>query len=157
MRKRTQQFLLDEETVNELLQKAEVGRLGVVTAEGKPYIVPLNFVYDNGSLYIHGAPEGLKMESLMANKNVCFEVDEMYGLRYEDPKTKCNVGAKYKSVIAFGQAFLLEDMAEKINVLNLFIEKYAPFMKELPMPEAAVRATAVVKIKIESITGKQRE
>ena len=157
MRQRTKQFLMGEEKINAVLQSARVGRLGVITKEMKPYIVPVNFALDANTIYIHGAAGGLKMESMQINKNVCFEVDEEYGLRMEDPQTQCNVGEKYESVIAFGTATEITDDEKKAAVLRLFIDKYAPELKNLPMPAPAIKGTAVVGIDIDSITGKERK
>lgn len=157
MRQRTKQFLMDEDKTSRLLQRAGVGRLAVITKEMKPYVVPVNFIIDGNKIYIHGASSGLKMESLRANPNVCFEVDEEYGLRKEDPQTQCNVGEKYESVIASGKAIEIEDEEKKKAVLQLFAQKYASELKHLPMPAAAIKGTAVVAIEIENITGKERK
>ena len=39
---------------------------------GEGYGVPLNFVLDGETIYFHGAPEGDKLRSLRASKQVSF-------------------------------------------------------------------------------------
>ena len=40
-----------------------------------PYVVPVNFGYKDDCLYIHSSLQGLKMDILRVNANVCFEID----------------------------------------------------------------------------------
>ena len=43
MRHRTKTHLLTKEQIDELLLKAEVGRLGTISEDGFPYILPIYF------------------------------------------------------------------------------------------------------------------
>lgn len=44
--------------------------VGIVDMEGNPYVVPMNFGYEDGIIYLHSGPEGSKVEMLEHN-NVC--------------------------------------------------------------------------------------
>jgi uncharacterized protein len=58
----------------ELLESAQVGRLGVVV-EGKPEIFPVNYVLDvTGAVVLQTAP-GMKLAAAL-NHSVVFEVDD---------------------------------------------------------------------------------
>ncbi|MCT7646111.1 pyridoxamine 5'-phosphate oxidase family protein [Aliarcobacter butzleri] len=79
MRHRTKTHLLTKEQIDELLLKAEVGRLGTISEDG----LPMHFVYFDNKICMHGLPKGKKIDNIKFNSNVCFEVDEMIGLLYE--------------------------------------------------------------------------
>ena len=65
--------LMDEARALELIKTAEYGFLSMITAEGKPYGIPLNYVWDGDhSLYIHCAPEGRKLQALAIHPEVTF-------------------------------------------------------------------------------------
>ena len=51
-----------------LLEKMPVGRLGITTKNG-PYVVPMNFLFFEGHIYLHSALSGRKMESLRADSS----------------------------------------------------------------------------------------
>ena len=60
---------------------------------------------------------------------------------------------KYQSVIGFGKAIFVEELDDKRNALNLIMAQYSDHQFEFP--ENKVKATAVIKVEIESMTGKQ--
>ena len=108
--------------VEAVLREAEVGRLGT-SNDGQPYVVPVNFAYRNGKIYFHGAGEGKKLREIAANPRVCFEVDTAEKLPTESP---CDYSYRYRSVIASGEARLLQDVEERADALRTIVEKYAP-------------------------------
>jgi hypothetical protein len=66
---------LNELQMNNLLASQVVGRLAC-SADDQPYLIPLTYTYDG--TYIYGqTKEGMKLDVLRKNPNVCFEVDQM--------------------------------------------------------------------------------
>jgi uncharacterized protein len=65
---------LTAEEVVTFLAEQIVGRIGC-HADGLTYVVPVIYAYDDGCLYVYTV-EGLKVELMRRNPNVCFEVDE---------------------------------------------------------------------------------
>jgi hypothetical protein len=59
---------------------------------------------------------------------------------------------KYKSVSGLGTASFIEDLDEKREALKILMEHYRG-PKE-PMTEGMLKATAVIKIQITELTGK---
>ncbi len=47
-----------EEEACQLLAAGEYGVLSTVGADGEPYGVPLSYVYRDGEIFFHSAPEG---------------------------------------------------------------------------------------------------
>ena len=64
---------LNELQIDHLLHRQAVGRIGCTDGE-KPYIVPVTYVYD-GKDIIGQTKEGMKLDIIRKNPNVCFEVD----------------------------------------------------------------------------------
>lgn len=65
---------LDE--IRELLDQEHIGRLGMASADGHPYIIPLPFCWLDGALYLRIPLTGRKGQILAQNDRVCFEVDQ---------------------------------------------------------------------------------
>ena len=88
---------------------------------------------------------------LRKNNNVCFEVDIDNNLvKTERP---CKWGLNYKSVIGFGKAVFVEDMEGKRRALDVILRQFSADMFDYP--EEAVCKTTIIKVEIESMTGKQ--
>jgi nitroimidazol reductase NimA-like FMN-containing flavoprotein (pyridoxamine 5'-phosphate oxidase superfamily) len=70
---------LTVEEIEEVLNAEVIGRVGCI-AEGWPYIVPVTYAYDGTSVYAHTA-EGLKLQAMRENPNVCFEVEQVRSMK----------------------------------------------------------------------------
>ena len=109
-----------------LLQRALVGRIGTVDADGTPYVVPLNFAYgDQGRrIHLHLAKQsGHLASNLEFSSKVCFEVDEP-GPLVATGDAGCDTDQVYESVVCFGRAAVVSDEREKERIARLFIRKY---------------------------------
>jgi nitroimidazol reductase NimA-like FMN-containing flavoprotein (pyridoxamine 5'-phosphate oxidase superfamily) len=92
-----------------LLKTQKTGRLGVYDASReRVYVVPVSFVYRDGSIYLHSAP-GLKLELLHEHsQHVCFEVDSIAD------------EAEWQSFIGWGRFEEIADARERQTVLRSF-------------------------------------
>ena len=152
--RRKEKEIRTREGAEEILQQAQVGRLGTVSRDGTPMIKPVNFVYRNGRIYFHSSLEGEKMDHLAFSSQVCFEVDE--ALAYlPASNSPCEANFSFRSVILEGRARVLEDPEEKIRALNDLMEKYQPGARLRPLNEQMVRKVGIVEIVAEKITGKE--
>ena len=149
MRKKEKQ-INDFDEIEEILGRASVCRVALCEND-KPYIVPLCFGYKEMALYFHCATEGKKLDILRKNNNVCFEVD--VDCKISKTGKSCSWGMKYKSVIGFGKAEFIEDAESKRKALDIFMEHYSD--ESFEYPQDAVNNTVVIKVEIESMTGKQ--
>lgn len=86
---------LNEMQIDNLLLSQAVGRIACCT-KMKPYIVPVTYVYDGKFIYGQ-TREGLKLDILRKNPNVCFEVDVMTDM------------ANWQSVVIWGTFQELKD------------------------------------------------
>jgi nitroimidazol reductase NimA-like FMN-containing flavoprotein (pyridoxamine 5'-phosphate oxidase superfamily) len=119
--RRKDKEITDLGMIEEIINRAEVCRIAVCDGD-MPYSVPMNFGYRDGRVYLHSAREGRKVDILRRNNRVCFEVDIDHALVTADHS--CGFDMKYRSVIAFGKAYLLEDEEEKRQGLDIIMEHY---------------------------------
>ena len=144
--RRKEKEVKDRPEIEGIIHKSTVCRLA-----NRPYVVPLNFGYEDGTLYFHGAKEGKKIDMLRKNPNVCFEMDA--DVEIVEADDACFWGVRYQSVIGFGEAVIVEDQKEKESALGIIMKHYS--RKNFQFDENMVKATAVIKVTIDSMTGKQ--
>ena len=150
--RREDKEVTDVTEIENIIRKASVCRLGLCENE-HPYIVPLCFGYKDNVLYFHSAPDGRKLDILRKNNNVCFEID-IDNVLVKAEKA-CDCSTKYKSVIGFGKAELIDGAEAKRKALDIIIDNYSN--RSFEYPTEAVKNTAVIRVEIESMTGKQSE
>ena len=148
--RRKDQEITDIAAIEDIIRKAQVCRLGL-SENGRPYIVPLCFGYKDKTLYFHSAREGKKLDILRKNNNVCFEIDIDHEL--VRGKKACNCSMKYRSVIGFGRAELLEDIEPKRRALNIIMQNY--YEGFIKYADASIENTVIIKVDMESMTGKK--
>ncbi len=106
---------LSREEMLRMLDEERVGRLGL-NDEPQPYVVPTDFAFEDGAIYIHTPDRGLKAKLARANPNVCFEVD-----RYNETVTD------FRSVIIRGRMTEVSDPAERTGAMQSLGRKAAGF------------------------------
>jgi nitroimidazol reductase NimA-like FMN-containing flavoprotein (pyridoxamine 5'-phosphate oxidase superfamily) len=142
--------LTERAEIDAILHEATACHLAMI-AEGRPYVVPMNFGYDGTAFYFHSADAGLKIAALRANPQVCIQAE--CGLELVRKPDACNYGMRYKSVIATGRAEFLDAIDEKRRALDCIVKKYA--VGDVPaFPDAAMKRLAVFRVDIETITAK---
>ena len=123
--RRSDRAMSEQESVA-LLRRALVGRIGTVDADGTPYVVPLNFVYEGEGRRIHvhrGRQPGHLTSNLEFSSKVCFEVDDP-GPLVATGDAGCDTGQVYESVVCFGRARPVSEERERERIARLFLRKY---------------------------------
>lgn len=105
--------VLNEMQIDNLLLSQVVGRLACCNAK-KPYIVPVTYSFDGKNIYGQ-TREGMKLDILRKNPNVCFEVDLMLDM------------ANWQSVIIWGTFKELRDK-EAEEALKYLLNRVFPLM-----------------------------
>ena len=149
--RRKDQEITDVQVIHEILSESEVCRLGLVE-NGEAYIVPVNYAYDNGTIYIHSAPEGRKIELLRQNNLVTFETELPAEITRDN--IPCKWSAKYRSVMGKGIISIRSDKESKKRGLDLIMKKYGAD-KELNYNESSLSGMIILELRITSVNGKQ--
>lgn len=151
-----------KEKISEFLQKEHIGRIATIDKNGFPFVAPMNFLFYNDVIYIHGFPRGEKYENIKLNAKCGFEVDRELAFLpsyfFEPPTDASLTDTLYVSVIVKGHAEFVTDNDEKSLVLNKLIEKYQTEggYESLNPQMATIRGVGLIKIKPETITGKYK-
>lgn len=139
-----------------ILDKCDIMRLGL-SADNKPYIVPMNFAYEvigeKVYIYFHCASKGRKMEMIAQSNTVCFEADCSYKTLKSD--IACDWSAEFESVIGEGTVTVLTDETQKINALNIFMKRYAFEGKPHYNPHE-LSVVTILQVSVTTITGKRK-
>jgi uncharacterized protein len=151
--RRTDRTMKTSREMEVLLERMPVGRLAVTTEDG-PYIIAVNYLFLESSIYFHSGLSGRKMNALKTDSRVCFLVDEVGpSVLWEQG---CGISQVYKSVVCFGKAEFVEGQVEKGRILGKMVQKYVPSGYAFsPMKDQNIKKTAVVRIVIESMSGKE--
>jgi nitroimidazol reductase NimA-like FMN-containing flavoprotein (pyridoxamine 5'-phosphate oxidase superfamily) len=159
--RRRERAIIDRTGIEAVIRRADVCRLGL-SDDGQPYIVPVNFGYEDGVIFVHSAPEGRKIDIIKRNPRVCFEVD--VGHELVKAEAACDWTARYESVIGFGKASIVEDDASKRRGLDVIMRHYAAEGAgsgagagdgAYAYKDAALRKMVIIRVDIESMTGKR--
>jgi len=148
--RRKEREITSREEIDEILGLSTVMNLAL-SDNNVPFLVPVFFAYDGTALYYHSACKGTKMEILSRNDRVCFEVSVEQGVIESD--TACDFEARHRTVIGFGNAGIIEDMPEKVRVLDMIVARFTD--RKFSYPPGSLDNTAVVRIDILSIKGKK--
>lgn len=97
------------EEMHALLHKVGYGHLGCAR-EGRPYVVPIHYAYDDPNIYIF-TTEGMKTEFIATNPEVCLQVEEVHDSMH------------WSSVIATGRAERLTAPDETEHAVQLITER----------------------------------
>ncbi len=142
-----------EAAAREILHSCNLGTLSLVTPDGLPYGVPINYYYDESAnaLYLHCALKGKKMDCLQSRPEVSFSV-------YTNPVIiEEKFTTHYDSAIVTGHAEIMTDTEEKRAALTAFSMALAPSgayrLKEVV--DKYWKAVAMIKISIDKIEGKR--
>src|SRR5918996_4264210 len=145
----------------EFLNSQPVGRIASLDGNGYPQVIPMNFVYYDGAIYMHSHRFGEKLDNIRRNPNVGFEVDQhvcFLPSYYFHPTDASQADTLYISVVIKGTAYIVEDNEEKSQALNSLMKKYQKEgkYKILDPSMPSVHEVTVIKIVPKEMRGKYK-
>jgi uncharacterized protein len=155
----------DDELFQEVARHCQVGYLGLVTAEGFPRSVALNFVAIGKNIYFHGALAGEKFGIITGGVKAGFTMARELSYipsNWTGPRYACPATQLYKSVEIKGRCVEVEDLSEKAGALQALMKKHQPedsfvgITADEKIYRKALRQTGVFRVDVESWTGKVR-
>ena len=136
----------------EIIRKCQWCHLSMVDEEGLPYLIPMNFGFSEGIIYMHGAQHGKKISILRNRPSVCINFSADHLLRYQNEEVACSWSMKYKSVLVYGKTEFITGNNEKSAALNIIMAHYSD--KAFKFNPPSIREVSVWKIRIEKIEGR---
>lgn len=145
----------------EFLNEQPVGRVASLDGSGYPQVIPMNFVYHDGVVYMHSHPFGEKLDNIRRNPNVGFEVDQhicFLPSYFFHPTDASQADTLYISVVIKGKAELVHGNEEKALALNALMEKYQKEgrYEALVANMPSVHEVAIIKVIPRDIRGKYK-
>jgi uncharacterized protein len=144
--------LVNPEEINAIIKKCLFCHVAMVDKDGMPYVVPMNFGYGEGMIYLHSSQHGRKIDILKNNNNVCVAFSTDQELRYQSEDVACSWTMKYRSVIATGKVFFMENPDDKIKALNFIMNQYTG--KEFNYNPPSIKEVCCWKVVIDKIDGR---
>jgi nitroimidazol reductase NimA-like FMN-containing flavoprotein (pyridoxamine 5'-phosphate oxidase superfamily) len=148
----------DDAWIKAFLERAEFGTMATALGD-QPFLVTRNFAYDKAAhaIYMHGAKKGRTYESAVDMPQVCFSASEAG--RLLPGKRAMDLGTEFSGVVLFGRLQVVDGLAEARDGLQLLCDKYFPHLEPQvdyePITDADLEVTAVLRIDIESWSGKE--
>jgi len=132
--------LLEKER-QELLTSARIGRLGCVN-DGEPYVVPINYFFEGGSVYSHSLP-GHKIEILRSHPRACLQVDDIEN------------DFNWRSAIAYGNFEEIHEPGERRAILRKLLSHFPLLtpVESTMAQDASAPDSVVFRLRIDRITG----
>jgi len=143
---------LDTASAYSLLKSCEYGVLSTADKDNRPYGIPVNYAVMDGSIVIHCATEGHKLENIRSNRKVSFCTVGRTQVLPEEFSTR------YESAVVFGTASIVTAEKQKRAALKALLAKYAPDFLEAGAQyiDKQINRVSVIRISIDHLTGKAR-
>lgn len=153
---RRERQVTDMDEIIKILDKAKVLHLGLVDGD-EPYVVPMNYGYEmNGdklTIWLHGAPQGRKIDLMNINPKVFFEMD--CDITPFEGDVACRYGITYSSIMGKGTATIVEDAEEKKHGLVLLM-KAQTGKDAFTFDDKITKVVSVIRIDVSEYTAKHR-
>ena len=138
--------------MDDIINRCDVCYVGMVDEHQHPYVLPFNFGYRDGVIYLHSSRKGLKMDILKSRPQVCIVFSTDHLLKAQSEQVACSYSMHYRSVQAFGMVEFVEEREEKIRILDIIMAHYTG--REFTYNEPALREVRTFKVKVERFSGK---
>lgn len=146
-------LLEDKEKIETIISRCDVCFVGMADLDGAPYVIPMNFGYMNGIIYLHSGPTGNSLDILARNNQVCVTFSVDHELVFQHPKVACSYRMRAKSVLCRGKVDFIDDLPAKLQALNIIMNHYSS--RQFEYSEPALKNVKVWKIVVDQISAKE--
>jgi uncharacterized protein len=150
-----QRAVYDRETIYKILDEGFVCHVGF-TSDGQTFVIPTMYARVGDLLYFHGSAASRMLRGVGAGLSVCITVTLADGLVLA--RSVFNHSMNYRSVVALGNASIVDEPDEKLDALHAFTEKILPGRwNDARQPnEKELRATSILRLPLTEISAKVR-
>ncbi len=146
-------IIIDQKKIDEIINSCDVCNLAMIDENNMPYVVPMNFGYNDGCIYFHSDKSGKKIEILKKNPQVAVSFSTNHELYAQNPNVACSYSMSYKSVFAYGKVEFIEDYDSKIEAMNNLMKNYTD--REFTYNRPSILNIKVFTVKVKSFTAKE--
>lgn len=144
--------ITEKKEIEEIIGKCQWCHMAMSDPEGNPYVIPMNFGYRDGIIYLHGAQKGKKIDILEKDPRVCINFSTDHYLRYQNEKVACSWSMRYRSVLCYGKVEFIQEPEEKVAALDIIMSNYSKDQFSYNHP--SVREVNVFIVKVERFEGR---
>ena len=146
----------DRKTVYEILDAALICHIAYVI-DGRPFCTPTGFWREGDHLYWHGSSASRMIRQQSAGIPVCLTVTHMDALVMA--RSGFHHSVNYRAVMAWGNAHPITDEAEKLRLMDNFVDRIFPARSSLIRQpnKQEFKATTLMGMEIETASGKIRD
>jgi hypothetical protein len=150
-----QRAVYDREIIYKILDEGLVCHVGF-TADGQTFVIPTMYARVDDAIYFHGSAASRMLRAVSAGLNVCVTVTITDGLVLA--RSVFNHSMNYRSVVALGNAAIVDEAGEKLAALRAFTEKILPGRwNDARQPnEKELKATSILRLPLTEVSGKVR-
>jgi len=133
---------LNEDQARDLIAGKHFAHLGCVLEDGTPYVLPINYLLKNDSIYIHSLL-GTKVKALRRNSRACVQVEDI-----RSPY-------RWRSAIAYGEFEEIRDKEERAGVIGDLLAEFDTLtpVEGLEAENSGREDVVVFRIRIRRLTG----
>ncbi len=137
--------ILSDTEAREVIKTGKVGRLGCIDKD-EPYVVPINYLVDEESIYSHSLP-GRKIDAMRAHARVCLQVDQIVD------------DFHWRSAIAFGNFEEIRVPSDRRSILAKLLARFPLLtpVESVMARDAGAPDSVVFRIIVDRINGLEEE
>jgi len=137
----------------EFLESVEILHFATLGEDGAPIVRPVNFLYQNGKIYIHSGPKSGKISQIRRDPRVCLEATEAFAY-IPAKEAPCSATYSFRSVILKGAARVIKEKSRKQAILQKIMEKYQPKGGYREVSVEDTKMVAIIEIEIQTFSEK---
>ena len=139
--------------IEALIRTCPLCYVGMSDENGIPYVLPMNFGYEDEIIYLHSAEEGHSISILERNPNVCITFCTDPELVWQHEEVACSYRMRADSVICHGKVVFEEEYDEKVNALNIIMRHYSDRTFNYSAP--SVKNVKIWKVTLEEVSARE--
>ena len=144
--------ITDKPEIENIINQCDICFVGIIEADGTPYVIPMNFAYSNGEISLHSAPDGKHVKLIELNNRICVTFCSERKLVYQHPDVACSYSMQSKSVVCKGSVTFIEDIAEKEEMMHLLMKKFSD--RKFKYSKPALTNVKVWRVIVDEMTAK---
>lgn len=155
---RMPEYVRDDNWIRDFLRQGQIAHIASMW-DDQPFVTPSTYFYDEGNhrIIFHSNITGRIRANIEHYPQVCVEVSELG--RVLPSNVALEFSLQYRSVTAFGKAYIILDIQQQRQVMHKLIAKYFDKMElgkdYRPANDKELNRTSVYEVKIESWSGKE--
>lgn len=142
------------DAIKKVLRETYLCHIGFADASGQGFSIPTIHALIGDDLIVHGSAASRTLKALGGGAKICVTVAETDGLVLA--RSVLNHNVNFRSVMVFGQATLVDDETEKLQLMHDFFEEIFPGRwEEAREPtEKEAKRMALLKLPLEQASAK---